>query len=1074
MAKTDMILQTKLQPPRIKEKILLRERLLDLLEDNLERKFILISADAGYGKTTLLAQLCSELKSPFIFYHVTNSDNDLISFFRYISSGMGRIYPGFGQKIKEVIPQTRNIEIIVGTFINEFVAKVKKEFFIILDDYHHIQHNREIANALDYLLRHAPDNFHLVISSRTTPALNLDYYLASQDLYRLEKEQLRFNSEELKTLLKDVYNLKIHDELIFTIEKHSEGWITAIQLILQKIYAMGDKGASDTLNNYLTSGEDIFNYFAREVFEGRPKRIRDFLMHTAILDYLSPEVCDYLLGIKNSERVLRYLEIEHIFISKINDKYKHHPLFHDFLIKRLMVYYPSKKIKRLYYKLANYFLKRGDYATAVSNFIQAEDYPRAAFILEKYFLNWRYAGEYVAFNNLVGRFPETVLEKFPGLLLKKARLLGYLGKVDVAFKVIKPVVKKLQKLYGRKILAEAYFIMGSLYLHLAESCKALNYYKRAGRLTKPNEVQRKIEIFIGMANSHRLRGHYEKTESYLSEALVNARRIHDFNLEVQVLKSLAYLYWAKYNYQKAEELFAEIIARLAGESLHFELGRIYVDAAMVALYNYNLESAERYLEQAKKFAEDFNDCWLNIYQIFARGDLYFSKREYAKALECYQRVQELCREPTEKLFGLAILLSISLTYLMMGKISACQENLKSLERNVRATSYPSYFIQYCIVKGKIENIHKNFPQAFKYFKKAMAISRKRQQPYLEMEICYEMARTHLSNHAPKRARIFLNRSLTIGRANGYDAYFICEGLNDLTLIEFGIKNELNPDYLTKILGRMNSGEARKLLNEINMVKGNYDFNCRLFGDVEIRNNQQQIIEPHWRTKKGKSLFVFMVTNDSKGCPRDLLIETFWPDKKASAAAHSLQVEISSLRNMLREITGNKLDAKNAIRYQNQKYFLSPELVIKNDILSFEELVKKARGLEAIDLLKSRQLLEQALKVYRGDFCSDIVDKWAEDRRIYYKEMRIKILKKLGELCYKEKNFRKSLEYYLPALGFDRYDETIYLGIMRCYNAIGDRDNIQKYYQLLIKTLQQMNITTPAPETLKIYQDSLKT
>jgi len=264
-----MGLQTQLQPPQLKGTILRRERLINLLQENLDKKLILVCADAGYGKTTLLAQFCAELDRPFIFYDLDPSDNDLATFFNYLVMGIQQHYPDFGKRTKSVLPQTRNIEIIVGTFINEFVEhgtkvptpekQLREDFYIILDDYHHLQQNREIGNALDYLLRHIPYNLHLIISSRSTPPLNLAYYLAKQELFEIKKEHLQFNLREIQALLKEIYNLKIPDAEIERIEKHSEGWITAIQLILQKISAIGEDKTKETFNGYIASGEEIFN-----------------------------------------------------------------------------------------------------------------------------------------------------------------------------------------------------------------------------------------------------------------------------------------------------------------------------------------------------------------------------------------------------------------------------------------------------------------------------------------------------------------------------------------------------------------------------------------------------------------------------------------------------------------------------------------------------------------------------------------------------------------------------------------------------------------------------------------------
>jgi LuxR family maltose regulon positive regulatory protein len=350
-----LILQTKLQTPQLKRKILHRKRLLDELSDNLNKKLILVCADAGYGKTTLLVQLCQTLGKPFVFYELDVKDNDTATFFDYLVNGIRKYDMSFGKRVQSIIPQTRNSEIIIGTFVNEFIEKFKEHFYIILDDYHHLQQNKEIAKHLDYLLRHLPTNLHLIISSSATPPLPLPYYASKQELFTIEKDHLQFNLEELRILLRNIYKLRIPEQEIVRIAEHSAGWITAVQLILQKICAAGEDKTGETLNRYLASGEEVFNYFAQEVFKHLSKRIQEFLIQTSILEFFSSEICKSLFKMRQSKKIISSLENEHIFVSRLGEKFRYHPLFHEFLGKKLSDYYPGKTIAKLHLRAGNYF-----------------------------------------------------------------------------------------------------------------------------------------------------------------------------------------------------------------------------------------------------------------------------------------------------------------------------------------------------------------------------------------------------------------------------------------------------------------------------------------------------------------------------------------------------------------------------------------------------------------------------------------------------------------------------------------------------------------------------------------------
>jgi LuxR family maltose regulon positive regulatory protein len=1072
MSESKPLVLTKLQQPYVRGRILRRERLLNILRNNTDKKLILVCADAGYGKTTLLSQYCEELSSRFFFYNLDPHDNDVATFLRYVAEGMNRHAGGFGERLASIIPYTRDVRIIMGTFINVFMEKFKNDFFFILDDFHHILQNREIASMIDYLLHNAPVNLHLIIASRATPRLNLDYLSAKQELLKIEKEQLRFTTKELQSLLWDVYGLKIPGDTIRHIEEHAEGWITAIQLILQKLSAIGGSRANEAFNDYITSGEDIFNYFAGEVFESQPAEIRKFLMHTSILDFLSADVCDRLLQTRRSEKVLGYLEREHVFVTRVGSRYTCHPLFHDFLQRRLREYYPSRTIKRLYYTLGNFYLANRELSTAVNYFLKAENYGRAAGILEKNYRVWRFSGEYSSYVSLIDGFPETVIADYPGLILKKARMLLYLGRIDQAMKIIKPIIAVFRRRANVRILSEAYYILGSLNLYIAEPQKALGFFKKALRLTPKTDIRRKIEILVSFGNSYRLLAKFSMTQRYLGDALSTARRIGDFELEIQVLKNLAYLYWAMCNYRKAEEVFREIFSRFESGKILFELGKMYADAAMVNIYNYHLKEADVNLGRAREFANRYNDHSQDIYQLFAQGDLYYAQRNYVKAIECYRSILRMVPS-NEKLFAISVLLSITMTYLQMGRIAESEKTMRELEPLLTAKTPPAPVIEYYLVGGDIRQAKGQHRDALQYYGRALKKAVHFDQAYMQMRAFYRMCGAHLAMNERKEAAGALEKAIAIARDQEYDAFLIYEGHGDIALIEFGLKNDIGSEYLTDIIGSIENYEAKRLLSTISATKGAIDLECTFLGDLVLRDGQGRIVTPNWRTKNARAMFVFLVVNQHNGCTKDQFIDAFWPDKDLHDAAHSLQVEISSLRNLIREISRTVIPAKQLIVYRNQRYYFNPSFVVKTDLQQFDAIVKDLEMNEKKGRAYSIKLCEKALEMYRGDFCCEAIDDWTSNIRSYYREAALKICKKIAFYFYETKEFAKSVRCYARALQFDPYDESTHIGILRCQSAMGDRKGIRKQFEMLSGRLKELGIDKPSDEAIQIYQKSLK-
>ncbi len=1068
-----IILQTKLQPPQIKGRILHRKRLLNTLFNNLDKNLILICADAGYGKTTLLVQLCENLGEPHIFYELDAKDNDTATFFGYLVSGFQKYDPRFGKRVKSIIPQTRDSAIVIGTFINEFVGKFKQHFYIILDDYHHLQKNREIAKHLDYLLKHLPSNLHLIIASRATPPLNLSHYASKQELFIIEKDHLQFDLEEIKILLKDIYKLRIAEQKIIRIAEHSAGWITAVQLILQKICAAGEDKTEETLNRYLASGEEIFNYFAHEVFEHQPKRIQEFLIKTSILEIFNSEICGSLLEVKQSRKMITYLENEHIFVSRIGENFKYHPLFHEFLAKKLRDYHPGKTISELHLKAGNYFLSIKDYSSTVHHFLHAEKYTKAVSILSKQYSHWRYSGKLINYIDLVEHFPKTLIENYPRLLLNKARFQMYLGETAEALKLFKISINRFRRKKDYSGMAEALYLTGLVNLTLMELTKATNFMKRAYRIVEKRKCVEKVETLIGFGSIYRILGKYKKTEMYLKNALKLAKRLKNVKLEITTLRSLADLYWASSDYRLADDIYTEILSKFKENITEFELGKMYGNAALIAVNNNKTKKALDYLSRAEEIAHQYNDLRTITFLLVVRGEFCVYDGNCEEAIELFEKALEMNKRIKEKLLDHYVLVDICDAHIKLGNLSNARSTIRALEPIISAKDSPQSYIEYLLAKGKIETEKGDFAKALDSFSSALRITKRIHQIQQEMNALYDITSYYLRTGQPDQALRHLKRCLNIGQKYNYDTFIILEGKYNIEPLKFAADNLLIPDYLTHILRQINTNQAQHLLNRMSIKRGVYDFECSFFGQLEIRDRSGHIIRPRWRSKRAKSLFILLVANKNKGIMKDNLIDIFWPGKGMRTGSHSLQVEISHVRKVLKKIIRSKTKAEDSILYQDQKYLLNPCLLVKTDIGEFEELMTKANALESINKAKSMQLFQKALMLYKGDFCEDVIKASCEEMRLHYKESALRIFKKLGYYNYKNKKIRRSLELYKKACALDRYDEQIHLGLMRCYAALNNREGVQKQYKYLKKNLRKLGIANPTSEARQIYQESLE-
>lgn len=1067
MPKNNFILKTKLIPPQTKETILLRERPLSLIEKNLDRKLILICADAGYGKTTLLAQLCAKLNKSYIFYALEPLDNDLATFFSYIIYGFEQRCSSFARDIKNIANQTRNIEILVGTFINEFVEKIKRDFYIILDDYHHLQKNKEIAKALDYLLHHQPANLHLVIASRSTPPLNLAFYFAKQELFKIEKKQLKFKLDEIQSLLKEIYRLKIPNKEVARIEQHSEGWITAIQLILQKISASGEDKAKETLNGYIASGEEIFNYFAREVFESQPKQIQNFLIKTALLEIITPEICREILRVEGAKTLLNYLKTEHIFIDEIGHlTYKYHPLFKEFLLENFKEEFGIKELRVMSKKIGQYYKIKENSFLAIEYFLKANEFNKAARIIKSVSTDLISKGELSILNAWLESIPETILKKYPDLIFAKGKISQLWGKLDEALKYLEQADELLKLKKKSKERVPVLIEKGTILTIRGDLNNALKTMRLASRLLpkyrKPIYLNYKVKVLV--AAILQAMGKLYEAQKYIYQVWqVSRKHLSDSNF-AHIASWAAFIYSRMGEEQISLETLEEIIENYKAYSYSlYWMGTIYANAASSAAEVGDTSKAETYLTEAQELCTKFNDNITLAHLFGIKGNLYLEKKKFNKAKECYKKILKLNREIKEWNLEFDARIDLSTVYLSMGNVEKAKKLCAEAGSLIDLKTLNVESIQLKIQEGNIFRITRDWQKALKNYRKALSIAQKINAAYEEVKIWYKITKLHIDKDKEINAVKALKNCLDLAQKRGLHTGLVKEGRKDLSIFEFLLKRKINYEYTLSILKQIGTEAALKLLRDYTEQPR---FKICLFGELEISDSKNKKIVIPWRTQKAKSLFCFFIANPTKKVIKDYLIEQFWPNKNLSQAEQSLYTNIYYLRKFLKRVIGY-----NIISHKQSYYFLNPQFNFISDITKFEELIKETYKKESSEQRIS--YFEEAIALYKNDLLLELYDTWVSEMREYFTKQYLDILKKTGLYYFRKNNYSQGLKFFTKAITKNHFDEESYQNAMICYINLGNPKAAIDLYNNLKKLFKQELKVEPNIRTIEIYQNLVK-
>lgn len=451
------ILNTKFYIPNTRAKLIHRDRLINKLNQGIHRKLSLISAPAGFGKTTLVTEWLSDLQfnaenqtqihNCVAWLSMDEGDNDPVQFLNYFIEALKRadgIADTIGQKAINMLqsPQPPSFETILTSVINE-ITSIPDRIILILDDFHLVE-NQSIHDAVTFFFKHQPKNFHLVIVTREDPHLSLSRLRTRTQLTELRAIDLKFSSEETTEFLNQIMNLNISEEDISILDSRTEGWIAGLQLAA--ISMQGHTDISNFVQSFTGSHRFVLDYLIEEVLKHQPKQVRDFLLLTSILDRLTGSLCDALTNENNGQQTLENLEQANLFIIPLDDErqwYRYHHLFADLLRQRSRQIIPDQ-LPELHRRASLWYDHLGYRVEAIDHALHSADYLRAIELI-----NLDVEGNYedvalLTLQRWLTAIPENLIMAHPPILLLKAWYLFNIGQIETADQSLMDVTQLIE------------------------------------------------------------------------------------------------------------------------------------------------------------------------------------------------------------------------------------------------------------------------------------------------------------------------------------------------------------------------------------------------------------------------------------------------------------------------------------------------------------------------------------------------------------------------------------------------------------------------------------------------------
>lgn len=1085
-----LFLRTKLLPPRPAPEILSRPRLTGRLEANLARPVTVVTANAGSGKTTLVADFLRQGARPYVWYQLDHTDGDPFVFLGYLTQGIKQAAPDFGAGTISYLQQAagelaQRPERAVDVLLTEVLECVEQQLIIVLDDYHHLGTDTPVHAAVDRLIAYLPDVLHIIIISRDMPPLSLARLRSQASLSIIDRTELLFTDSETQELFRRVFDLELTPEQLNEYRERTHGWITALQLVRQvaqrqaltahreDVHGVTDQPVVPDLLNVLRQSErDIFDYFAEEVFADETPAVQKFLLRISLLERVEVEMCRRLFPDAESAEILPALVRRNVFLTVARDdrgeEYRLHPLFRSFLRRRLRNESGTASVAAEHSRYADYFLNQGSWEEGVRHLVAAEDFARAAAVIADRGAEWIAEGKLGSLSTLTAALPAAVMDEHPRALAHRAEAARLRGEFETAQSLFRRAAALLSEKQDAEGEAEVLHSLATLARRQRDYDAAFAHLDRAVALTGEGSA-----IHTKSGNTRGLclvaMGRWTEAEREFRAALQSAEESNDQHHVRLITHNLGLPAMMRGDFEEALRWLRRMLRDeqppIPQEATaHLNMARCY-------LYRGDLPACENHLDQALAQCQLFNLVASRAETFETYGNLYRERGEFDRAAEFYERAARSYDEAGIRLARVELIEERALLNLQAGDLVTARAQIERLIDLRPADKDEMGFYTATLARARIMMAQGNNQAAGVDLDPALEYFRANGLYYYEAQASLALAACWPAEDSAAGMIKHLKRALDLAARYDYEYWLKLEVARHPSLFATEEANALLPADLRDIADA-SAGTPEVVVDRGQAVistKPVTDLTINLLGPVEIvRDRARPMAADAWTTRRARDILCFIISRRHHRASKEIIIDTFWGENDFEAVEKNFHPTVSHIRKAL---NSNQPLKQNFLLYRDGDYQLNPEFSYSIDTEEFERLMADGESARRErDFTRCIDCYQHAIDLYRGEFMQGSYDPWVEEQRVYYKEQYLRMMEALAAVAQKTEDWTRSLQLAQRILRDDPFREDIHCMIMRAHAALGNRVAVKEQYESLRGLLQKELGVEPAQQTQKSYQE----
>jgi len=1070
------VTRTKIIIPRRRDEVLTRQRLLEILNDLLDLKLIILAAPAGYGKTVLLIDFANHTEWPISWLSLDPLDQEPFRFIAYFIASIRERYPDFGQNSLSVLNNMSQDKLdmpsIVTTIVNDIYDNIPEHFIVVLDDYHLVEDSEKVNQFVNHFIQDVDENCHLMVSSRRLLTLSdMPLLVARNQVGGLSFEEISFSAEEIQQLLLQNYHITINDTTAADITQQTEGWITGLLLSTQLL----EDEIGERIRVARVSGVGLYDYLAQQVFEQQPEAMQDFLLRTSILEEFSVNRCKRVIGKALDinqpwQDLMNKVMQRNLFALPVSEEghlwLRYHHLFRDFLQDRMRRERPEET-EIITIALADDYANQADWERAFLLYKQVHATEKMVSLVEDAGPEMVTGGKLLTLKEWLAALPPEIATSRPSLLSLQGAILMSMGEVNQSIVLLTEVIDRLSEneddietlALSLNRRAAAYRMLGNYQESVEDSRKVLIILDQKSAYGKI-----KAETFRNLGVTYYYQGEIQEALKVLKQSLHIFESFDDQQNIPKLLFNIAVLHKVTGDYVLAEMMYEEALDYWKSGGNLVWASELINNLGILQQLRGDYETAAKNFEQAIEYARISNSPKAESLSLTSLGDLYRDLDAYRESLDVYKKAQSIAKQLGDGFMLFYLDLAEGVLNRMSRDYPKAKLSFESAERKAEDSDslynmklHNSEWAMYHLTQGLYSKAFESSKTAFEYFD-----SEGHENESLRSAFTCALA---LAGEGDKdRALTYLEKVLPTLMENDYATPLIIQAREfKKVLTSVKGKHTLKKQF-SRILERVENFEEKlpSMRRNIRQQAKIVPFApprmvIQSFGKAMVYLNDKLVSSSDWQTQTARDMF-FLFLAHPEGLTKEQVGLYFWPD----ATPDELKLRFKNTLYRLRRAVGRQ-----AVLLQEDYYQFNWSLDYEYDVETFSNAIQRAQDTK--DVREKIDQLTKAIEQYKGEHLSEVDEIWAITDRQQYYQMYLDALMHLANMYMERKEYKTALRYCYQALTEDSCLESAHRLAMRIHAATGNRAAVVRQYERCrVALIKEIN-APPSQQTRDLYE-----